>query len=447
MNKDSKILNPSFNKKYPIITHAKGIYMYDKRGNAYIDASSGPILCSLGHGLEEIADTLSDQAKKIAFAYRFECVTEVLEEACEKICAATNNDMTKVFMVNGGSEATEIAIKLSRRYHIDKGNESKYKVISRWQSYHGNTMGVLSVTGHTKRRAGYEPYLKEFGHIPPAYCYRCWYNQSPQVCQLECANALENEILCQGPETVAAFIAEPISGMSLCGARPREDYFKRIREICDKYDVLLILDEIMTGIGRTGKNFAYQHFGIVPDIITLGKALCGGYFPTAAVACTDKIYNVINEKSANFIAGYSWAGNPLGCAVALKTLDYIEKHNLIENAAEKGEYLKEKLKILYKHPTVGDIRGSGLMVGIEFVKDKGTKEPFDPSVGYSGQISQEALKQKMFFEVGTGNDKGQRGDMAMIAPAFIVTKEQIDNIVEILDKVITEVEKMNGFEK
>lgn len=445
MKKDSKILNPFFKKEYPVISHGKGVYMYGEDSKEYLDGTSGAVLCSLGHGIEEMGDVLKEQSDKISFVYRWDCVTNALEEACDKICKASDDHFTKVFYVSGGSEATEIAVKLARKYHINKGNSDKYKVISRWQSYHGSTMGVLSLTGFTGRKKGYEPYLHEFGHIPPAYCYRCWYGKEEGNCNFECAQALENEILCQGPESVAAFIMEPVSGMSLCAAAPQDGYYKKIREICDKYDVLLLFDEVMAGMGRTGKYYAYQNFGVKPDIIALGKALCGGYFPIGAVACTDHIYSTIYKNTAEFPPGYSWAGNPLGCAVAVKTFEYLEKYDLVNQAAENGAYLKKKMEELYKHPTVGDVRGVGMMVGLEFVKDKETKEPFDPKIAYSLQINNEARARGMFIEMSAGCDKGVRGDMIMAAPAFVITKEEIDKLVKILDETITAVEKKNGY--
>lgn len=443
--KKSYILNPVFKKKYPVITYGKGIYIYDLDGNEYIDGSSGAVLVSLGHGMKEMGDTLKEQADKITFAYRWDCVTEVLEEACQKICEASEYEFTKVFSVCGGSEAVEIAIKLARRYFINIGLEKKSKVISRWQSYHGSTMGALSVTGHTERRKGYEQYLTEFGHIPPAYCYRCWYGKERGKCNFECAQALENEILCQDKDTIAAFIMEPVSGMSICGNYPEDGYYELIRKICDKYNVLLIDDEVMTGMGRTGKTFAYEHFGIVPDIIALGKALSGGYFPIGAVACSEKIYQGINNNSGEFLPGYSWSGNPLGAAVVVKNFEILKKNQLIEKVAKKGEYLiKGLIDMGKKHPSVGEIRGLGLMVGIEFVQNKNSKEPFEPQLKYANLIGKAALEQKMFIETSMGCDKGIRGDMIMVAPAFIVKYHEIDEIIRRLDCCITSVEESLG---
>jgi adenosylmethionine-8-amino-7-oxononanoate aminotransferase len=426
------------------IVKGEGIYLYDDTGKRYIDSAGGPILCSLGHGVPEMAEALRDQASKVAFAYRVDFTTPVLEEAAAKVCQATGGAMDKVFMVSGGSEATESAVKLARKYHIDNDRPSKYKVISRWQSYHGMTMGALSWSGMTARRADYDPMLRDFSHIAPAYCYRCWFNQTPETCDLECAQALENEIMCQGPDTVAAFIAEPVSGMSLCGAVPRPDYFQRIRDICDKYEVLLILDEVMTGFGRTGTWFAYEHFATVPDIMALGKSMGGGYFPVGAAAVTARVAETIARKSATFGAGHTWAGNPLAAAVISKAIDYLTEHQLVERCAQMGAYLAEQLEALRSHPTVGDIRGKGLMQGIEFVQDKDTKQPLEPQLQFWRQLAHEALDRGMFIESSGGCDRGQAGDMVMFGPPFIVTREQIDEMIGLFDEVLCAVETRIG---
>ena len=445
MSEKTNVLNVFMHRKYESIVRAKGIYLYTEEGREIIDASGGPILCSLGHGIEEMAKTLYDQAKAVAFAYRFDFTSPPLEEAAKKLCKAGGGAFDKVFFVSGGSEATEIAVKLARVYHLDRGNSSKFRVISRWQSYHGNTMGALAWSGHTARRKLYQPYLTQDVHIPPAYCYRCWYNKDPKTCNYECARALEDEIQVQGPETIAAFIAEPVSGMSLCGVNPPDGYFKIIKEICEKYDVLLIMDEVMTGVGRTGKYFAYEHYGIKPDIVAMGKALSGGYFPIGAAACTQRVFDEIASKSGTFAAGYSWVGNPLGAAVTAKTLDYLEEHNLVEQCAKRSAYMFKKLEELYSHPTVGDIRGKGLMLGIEFVKDKGTREALAPSLNFNLQLAHESLEQGMFLEAGAGCDRGQRGDMVMFGPPFSVTESEIDKMVDIFEKVLTKVERKAGY--
>jgi len=251
--------------------------------------------------------------------------------------------------------------------------------------------------------------------------------------------------MCLGPETVAAFYAEPISGTSLCGAMPRLDYFKKIKEICDKHDVLLVLDEILNGFGRCGKWFGYQYFDVEPDIITLGKGIGGGYFPTGAAAVTAKIADTIAQKSGIFGAGFSWAGNPIACAVTSKAIDYMKEYNLVERSVEMGEYLGERLEELKGHPTVGDVRGIGLMRGLEFVKDKETKETLDPAIHFSVQLAMETLSRGLCIQFSMGNDRGQAGDMIFLGPPFIITRDQIDDLVGILDESLSVIEKKIGF--
>lgn len=445
MNRQTNILNPYFKKNYPVIEYGKGIYMYTEDGQEMIDGTSGAVLISLGHGQTEMGEALKEQADKITFAYRWDCITRVLEKASKYVCDASKGDFSKVFFVCGGSEAVEISMKLARRYFLNLGKTEKYKLISRYQSYHGSTMGALSITDFPVRQAGYQDYLFEQGNIPPVYCYRCWYGKECGSCHHECAEALEEEILKQGPETVAAFIMEPVSGMSLCGAHGDKEYFKIIRRICDKYEVLLIYDEVMAGIGRTGRIYAYQNFGVSPDIIALGKAISGGYFPAGAVACSQKIYDAIAANSGEFPPGYSWAGNPLGAAVVCKNFEILEREKLIEAVSEKGEYLKKRLlEVADRHKIIGDVRGMGLMIGMEFVMDKASRESFPSERKVSAMFSKAALKENMFMETSTGCDHGSRGDMAMVAPAYIVTYEEIDEIVRRIDRAVEQVEYQLG---
>ena len=434
------------NKENLSIEKAEGIYLYDDKGNKIIDAAGGPILCNLGHGIDEIADTLRDQAKRASFVYRLDFTTSQQEEAARKVCEQTNYIMDRVFFVSGGSEATETAVKIARKFHIDNGSPGKYKIISRWMSYHGSTMGALSWSGMPDRRADYVSMLSDANFIQPAYCYRCWFDQKPETCNLECAKALETEILCHGADNVAAFIVEPVSGTSLCGALPKENYFKRIREICDKYDVLLIFDEVMTGFGRTGKWFGFEHFNIEPDIIAFAKGLGGGYFPVGAAAASAKVADTIAKKSGIFGVGFSWAGNPMACAVVSKTIDYLREHKLVAQCHDMGEYLDTKLQALsITHPVIGDVRGIGLMRGIEFVKNRKTKETFDHDLFFSVQLSMECLARGLSVQFSMGCDRGHSGDMIFMGPPFIISKTQIDDLTAILDESLSALEKKIGF--
>ncbi|RLC21697.1 MAG: aspartate aminotransferase family protein [Deltaproteobacteria bacterium] len=435
-NDASHVFHFFLNREYVSIANAKGIYLYDDKGNRYIDASGGPILCSLGHGLDEMAKVLGAQAKKLSYVHRVDFTNPPLEKAAQKLCKVSNYTMDKVFFVSGGTEAVEIGVKIARKYHLDNNKPSKTCVISRWQSYHGSTAGALAWSGSTGRRSDFFPYLNGSHHIPPAYCYRCWFNKSPETCDLDCANALENEIMCLGPDNVSVFLAEPVSGMSLCGVVPAKGYFERIREICNKHDVLLMFDEVMTGMGRTGKMFAYEHFNVVPDILALGKGLGGGYFPIGAVAVPDYIHKKIADNSGMFGAGHSWGGNPLGCAVVSKTIDYLYEHDLVERCDKMGKYLDHKLEDLKNHPLVGNIRGMGLMRGVEFVEDKKTRKTLDPKYAFSARVAAECMKHGMFIEYSGGCDRGQSGDMIMFGPPFIINEAQIDEAVEILSQAL-----------
>ena len=434
----SNVFHFFLNRDYISIARAKGVYLYDTQGKEYLDASGGPILCNLGHGIDEMSKVLADQAKTLSYVHRIDFTNPPLEAAAEKVCTASGRAMNKVFFVSGGTEAVEIGVKIARKYHLDNGNPLKNRVISRWQSYHGSTAGALAWTGNTGRRSDFLPYLHDFSHIPPAYCYRCWFHKTPETCDLECADALENEIMCLGPEHVSVFLAEPVSGMSLCGAVPKKGYFERIRQICDRYDVLLMLDEVMTGMGRTGKMFAYEHFNVVPDILALGKGLGGGYFPIGAVAVPDRIHQKIADNSGMFGAGHSWGGNPLGCAVVSKTIDTLYEHDLVEQCRKMGDYLDHRLQELYFHPLVGNIRGMGLMRGVEFVEDKTTRKPLNPAYGFSARLAAECMKRGMFIEYASGCDRGQSGDMIMFGPPFIINESQVDQAVEILNQALGE---------
>ena len=442
----SHILNVFLNEPVPpSIVKGEGVYLYEESGKRYIDGSSGPVCCTLGHGNKEMAQALMEQMEKVAYVFRMDFTTPALEEAAGRVCELTGGLMDRVFFVSGGSEATENAVKLARKYHIDNGEPGRFKVISRWLSYHGMTTGALTWSGMSMRRADYLPYLHDTGHIPPAFCYRCWFNREPETCNLECAQALENEIMCQGPQSVSAFIVEPISGMSLCAAVPRQDYFKRIREICDRHGVLLIFDEVLTCFGRCGAWFGFNHFDVQPDIIALGKGLAGGYFPTGAMACQAKVAETIARGSGLFSAGHTWAGNPMGAAVVNKTIDIIREQDLITRSAEVGAYLGRRLEELRRHPTVGDVRGKGMMWGLEFVKDKDTREPLDSGALFWIVLKMQCLAAGLNIDTSSGADRGQGGDMMMIAPPLITTEKQVDEIVGIVDAVLTDAEKSVGF--
>lgn len=428
------------NKKYTLMKKGEGIFLFDENGNRYFDASGGALVANIGHGVKKIAEVMKEQAETLTYLSRSHFINKPLQEFARRVAEMAPGDLNKVLPVSGGSEAIEVAIKLARKYFVESKTFSRYKIISRWQSYHGNTIIGLSLSGRSSWRKDYIPLLLNFPHIPPSYCYRCPFNKEYPKCEIDCAQILERVIKQEGPENIAAFIAEPIGGAAIGAVTPPKEYYGIIREICDKHEVVMIMDEVMTGFGRTGKNFGIEHWNVVPDIIAFAKGVSGGYVPLGGIVTKDKFYQKIKDNSGSFLGGYTYGGNPLSSAIGVAVLDYILENNLVSRAEEMGKYLFSKLEILLEHPTVGDIRGKGLMIGIEFVKNKKTKEPFNPEVKYYQKITDKAFSKRLILYPGSGFVDGVMGDHILIGPPFIVTKEQIDEIVGILDETLSELE-------
>lgn len=345
---------------------AEGVYVYDAAGGRYLDGSSGPLAVNLGHGVPEILAAMERQLRQITFAHGSEFTTDAQERAADLVVRFTPPGLSRVFFVSGGSEATETAIKMVRQYWVDAGRPSKYKIISKQASYHGATLGALSLSGFAARRGPYEPLLVPFPKIPEVHCRRCPYGLTYGSCAIECAAELERAILREGADTVAAFIAEPVSGAANAAVVPPPEYFRIVRDVCDRHDVLFIADEVMTGFGRTGANFAIDHWGVVPDLIVCAKGLGAGYMPVGAVVAHERVGDQILRVSGRFIHGHTYAGNPLACATAAAVLEYVRTHNLVAEAKRKGPVLERELEPLRRHPRVAEVRGVGLMWGVEF---------------------------------------------------------------------------------
>ncbi|NIO20799.1 MAG: aminotransferase class III-fold pyridoxal phosphate-dependent enzyme, partial [Candidatus Aenigmarchaeota archaeon] len=307
----------------------------------------------------------------------------------------------------------------------------------RWQSFHGNTLGALSVSGHTRRRRNYSNLLLNMPHIPPAYCYRCPFNKISDSCDLECARELDVVVKQEGPENIAAFIAEPIVGATLGAVPPIDEYFPLIREICDTYDILFIADEIMSGFGRTGEYFAMEHWDVTPDILSFGKGVASGYSPLAGIITHKRISETFEDEATLFTHGFTYAFNPLTTAVGLKVLEIVEKERLIENAKNMGKYLAERLSVLEELPYVGDIRGKGLLFGIEFVKNKDLKEPFPSNDHMAYKIMKDLMGRGLVIYPGSGTKDGLNGDHILLAPPLIITKDEINKIVQILQDYLS----------
>lgn len=435
----------SIRKSYLEVDHGEGVYLYDSEGKKYLDACSGAAVANLGHAHPVIVKAMAEQAQKVAFSHLSRWTSKPIRELANLIAELAPGSLNKLYLVSGGSEATEAALKMARQYFLERdGKTNKYRVISRWKSFHGNTIGSLSMTGD-KRRKKYTPLLLNFPKAAPCYCYRCPFNQKPETCNVDCAHDLERLLKMEGPESIAAFIAEPVGGAA-CGALvPHPEYLKIIRQICDKYDILMIDDEVMAGFGRTGSLFAVEDFGVVPDLICAAKGMSAGYSPLGAVIAKEEVFNAFLNGSGVFVHGHTYGGNPLSAAVSLAVVKTIVKDKLVENSRNVGEYLLNRLKEkLLPFWFVGDVRGIGLMQGVEFVRDKKTKEPFAASLGIAEKMTLTLLKHGIVVYPGTGGADGENGDHFLLTPPLILTKDQADEIVDSLVAGFTEFEQDLG---
>lgn len=430
MNK-THLIKPVLQTDYPVIDHGKGVYLYDKDGKEYLDASSGAITANIGHGVKEIIDAMHEQAKRVSFVYRSQFTSDAAENLARKIASQTIGDLNWSFFVNSGSEATETAMKIAIQFWQEKGIMTKNKVLSRWMSYHGITLGALSMSGHTGRRARFIPLLEDFPIIHPPYCYRCPYNQKAPDCAYACAQELDTVIRRMGAENIAAFIAEPIIGASGAAITPPKDYYKVIKDICERNQILFIADEVMTGFGRTGTMLACEHWGIEPDIVALGKGMGAGYAPIAATLVSERVMEPIIAGSKIVMSGHTLSANPQSCAVSLAVLEYLEQNEIIKGVDEKGEYLMNGLKKLQKEFFfIGDIRGKGLMIGLEFVKNSENKIPFSRKFLFTQKLVQLAQASGIIiYPAGAGID-GTDGDAILIAPPLTISVSEIDDLLK-----------------
>jgi len=430
------------NWHYPRIDRGQGIYLYGEDGKEYIDGCSGSAVANIGHGNKEIAEFAKEQTERIAFTHLSRWTVDVIEDCAEKVASWCPEGLDHVYFVSGGSEATETAMKMARQYYVERDGvqSSKWKIISKWNSYHGATLGSLSMTGTIGRRKVYDPMLANFPKIEQFYHYRNpWGAETLYETSVKAAQELETEILRQGPQNVAAFITEPVVGSAAPGAHPEKIYFDMVREICDKYDILFIMDEVMAGSGRTGETMASKLFGATPDIIAVAKGLSSGYTPMGAAVCNKKVFDAIMvDGSGHFIHGHTYASNPLSCGIALKVMEIIEREEFIQNGAAQGDYLMDKMQDLYKYPIVGDIRGKGLMIGMEFVQDKETKEPFDPSLKMNAKINNACMEEGLVLYPGGGSANG-KGDHVLVAPPINITREEVDSLYERMENGIKKV--------
>ncbi|WP_333839692.1 aspartate aminotransferase family protein [Pelomicrobium sp.] len=422
----------------PMVVGGEGPYLLDAQGRRYLDASSGAAVSCLGHGHPVVIRAIEEQARRLAYAHTSFFTHEPMERLADWLAEAAPGDLTRVYFVSGGSEAVEAALKLGRQYFLEIGEPQRRHFIARRQSYHGNTLGALSVGGNLWRRAQFGPLLIEVSHVSPCYAYRGRHEgeSDAEYCDRLIAE-LEQEILRLGPDTVIGFVAEPVVGATLGAVPPVPGYFRRVRELTDRYGILLILDEVMCGMGRTGTLFACEQEGVVPDLIALAKGLAGGYQPIGAVMVRQPLFEAIRDGTGFFQHGHTYMGHPIACAAALAVLQVIREEDLLGNVRRQGEALRSALvQHLGDHPHVGDIRGRGLLLGLELVQERASKRPFDPALKLHAAVKREAMARGLACYPMGGTVDGKQGDHVLLAPPFIIDAPHVAQIVDRLAEAL-----------
>jgi adenosylmethionine-8-amino-7-oxononanoate aminotransferase len=441
----SAVFYRSPDDNYPTIVRGNGCYLWDDEGTRYLDLSSGfAVAAGIGHGRDDVADAMAAQARRLSYVHNARVTNDRQEELAFRLAEHAPPGVDRVMFTSGGSEANELSLRIARQYHLAQGEPSRWKVISLHQSYHGATAGALAMTGRVEIRQDYEPYLAGFPKIPPPVLYRGpWAGLEPADAARRAADALADAIEAEGPDTVAAFIGEPISA-STGSAVPPDGYWPRIRDICDHYGILLIADEIITGVGRTGTFLCLEHFGVTADLTNLAKGLSGGYVPLGATLIRNEVAEGISDGKRRMAEVHTYSGAPISCAIGLSVLDAIEREGLIDAARERGAHLRSVLEEqLGDVPCVGDIRGLGLMQAVEYVRSRETREPYPAEAEFAKTISQRLWSRG--FVIGGGRLCAPTvtdplvADCTGINPMLIVTDELIDSGVEALREVIDEV--------
>ena len=418
----------------PVAVRGEGIFLIDSDGRRYLDACGGAAVSCLGHGHPAVAAAIAEQAARLEFVHTGFFTSDAAEELAAMIAEASPGGLDRVWYTSSGSEAVEAALKLARQYHLERGDTGRSRVIARRLSYHGNTLGALAAGGSAWRRAPYTPLLIDVSLVDPCFEYRfAEPGESPEAYGLRAADSLEQELTRLGPETVMAFIAETVVGATTGAVPPAPGYFHRVREICDRYGVLLILDEVMCGSGRTGTFLSCEQDVVVPDIVTLGKGLGGGYQPIGAVLCTSEIYDAIARGSGALMHGQTYNAHPVGCVAALAVQKVIEDEGLLGRASVAGERLRSLLTERFgQHANVGDIRGRGLLLAMEVVADRDTKTAFDPALAVHQRAKSEAFGRGLLIYPGGGTADGRAGDHILLAPPYNVGDGELEMIVDLL---------------
>jgi adenosylmethionine-8-amino-7-oxononanoate aminotransferase len=439
-----RVLVDGFGQR-PIISSGKGIFLEDVNGKRYLDAVGGSHVVTIGHGVPEIADVVAEQIRKVSFVGTRHFLNEPELDLAEIIGRMTPEQLNWVYFVSGGAEGTEMALQLTYRYHVARGNPGRTKIIGRDLSYHGGTIAALSMGGNRARKEDVSPYLLDFVQIPPPYCYRCPFGKTYPSCELRCATELAEVIEREGRENISAFIAEPVIGSAGGAIVPPDGYYEEIRRICDEYGILFIADEVITGFGRTGSAFGVDHWSVVPDIMVCSKAIASGYAPLGAVIVDDDIIETIRSSGERLPLRLTYSGNPPSCAAGAAVQRYIERYGLIAQCARVGDLLKSMLvQMADGLSIVGDVRGMGLLLGIELVRDKSTLDPFPRSDHIHERILQEALQRGLILVGGSGAACFPDGDHLLVTPPYIITPDECRTLVALLGVSISVIAESAG---
>ena len=434
----SHVLHRNLNQEYPTAVKGDGPYIVDREGRRYLDASGGAAVSCLGHSDEAVAQAIKDQVSQLAYAHTSFFTSDPMEQLADFLIERAPAGLDSVYFVSGGSEAVEAALKLARQYFVEIGQPQRKHLIARRQSYHGNTLGALATGGNAWRRQQFEPLLINVSHVSPCYAYRDQQpDETPEAMGIRLAAELEAEILRLGAENVMAFVAEPVVGATLGAVTAVPGYFRRIREVCDRYGVLLILDEVMCGMGRTGSLFAAEQEGVTADLITIAKGLGAGYQPIGATLVSQRIRDAIANGSGFFQHGHTYIGHATACAAALAVQQTIEARDLLTRVNVLGEGLKARLNERFAHhPHVGDIRGRGLFQGLELVADRDSRKPFDASLKLHARLKKAAMAEGLMCYPMGGTLDGRQGDHILLAPPFILQESHLDEITAKLGRAI-----------
>ncbi|MCP5153360.1 MAG: aspartate aminotransferase family protein [Ectothiorhodospiraceae bacterium] len=422
----------------PVIARGEGIHVWDESGKRYIDGSSGPQTVNIGHGNRRVAEAAQAQMAKIAYAFRSHFRSEPAEQLADELARMAPGDLDMAFFCSGGSEAVEAAIKLARQHALARGEAERYRIISRLPSYHGCTLGALSLTGDPAMSAPFAPMMQSMPKIPAPFCAYRREGQSLDEAALEFADALEAQIVAQGPQTVLAFIMEPVGGAATGALTAPDVYYRRVREICDRYGVLLIFDEVMSGAGRTGKYLAAEHFGVLPDIVVLAKGLASGYVPFGAIMAPRRIVDVVNA-SGGYNHGHTYSASPLACAIARAVLAEHVERDLIGNAARMGALMRAGLEQLWEtYEFIGEVRGKGLLLGFDLVADRRSGRPLPPDLNAHLLLGQAAYERGLIV-YSRRVMNGRRGDNFLVSPPLILNESDVEEILDILGASMREV--------